>query len=110
MDSLALILNAVALFGKFIPQGGGALGTIVTLVMQYGPAIASLAKAGTPVLSAVEQHSPELLAALKQFASAFTSQPSAADVETIAKAIFVPHMTTTEEAAWMDRASFNTGQ
>lgn len=107
---LGLILNLVGLASKFIPAGSGTLGTIVSLLATYGAPISALVKAGEPVLSAVEKNSPQLLEALKQFALAFGDGLTGKEVEAVAKAIFVPHMTTEQERVWMDRASFNTGQ
>lgn len=108
MDSLSLILNLAGLAAKFIPEGGGALGTIITLLATYGAPISALVKAGAPVEQAIVEHSPELWSAIKQFAAAF-GDDHPVNVTAIATAIIAPHMTTDAERAWMDRASQTTG-
>lgn len=109
MDSLSLILNLAGLAAKFIPEGGGALGTIITLLATYGAPISALVKAGAPVEQAILEHSPELWSAIKQFAAAFDDGTNDNPAETVARAILAPYMTTSEETAWMDLASRTGG-
>lgn len=83
-----------------------SLFSILALAVKYGPQIANLIKAGTPVAQAVTAHAPELWTAIKGFIpESVRTGDIEADAATVAKAIFTPHMTTEQERAWMDRAS-----
>lgn len=87
---------------------------VMALVAKHAAPIREVAKAGKPLMGAIQENAPELKAAIAELAAAaFPADVAkeAADVapdaheKAIAKAIFAPHAVTQAEKSWMDRAS-----